>query len=74
MREGRKKVLRDAEAELAESLKLLHRVGYVARRLDVAQNTVRGWIHNGHVQAIRLPGGEYRISREELQRIESQRA
>ncbi len=47
----------------------LHTIPYVARRLLVAQSTVRGWIDTHKIRAIRTPGGHYRIPASELARI-----
>jgi excisionase family DNA binding protein len=46
----------------------------VAKQLRVDATTVRRWIHDGIVDAIRLPGGhskytKFRIKRETLERI-----
>jgi len=47
----------------------LLKVSEVAKRLRVAESTVRGWIARGDVRAVRLPGGVYRIPEEELERL-----
>jgi excisionase family DNA binding protein len=65
--------LKAADRELAEARHLL-RVSFVVRRLDVAPCTVRNWIQAGRIAAIRIPGGKYRIHRDELARIEASRA
>ncbi len=53
---------------------MLLRVVYVARQLDVSPSTIRGWIHSGHLEAMKLPRGEYRIPRSALDRITSSRS
>ncbi|HLG63669.1 MAG TPA: helix-turn-helix domain-containing protein [Ktedonosporobacter sp.] len=39
----------------------------VIRELDVNEKTVRRWIHNGELRAIRDVVGRYRISRSDLE-------
>jgi excisionase family DNA binding protein len=41
-------------------------VGFIARRTGVSNATVLRWIRMGQLSAFRLPGGHFRISREEL--------
>ena len=41
----------------------------VAELLRVHPATVRRWIGSGQVHAIRLPGGNYRITEAELDRL-----
>jgi excisionase family DNA binding protein len=41
----------------------------VADLLRVDESTVLRWIKEGDVEALRLPGGTYRIPRSEVERI-----
>jgi excisionase family DNA binding protein len=41
----------------------------VAEVLDVSHGTVLRWVRLGLVEAIKLPGGTYRIPRSELERL-----
>jgi len=41
-------------------------VGFVARRSGVSNATVLRWIRLGQLPAFRLPGGHFRISREDF--------
>lgn len=47
----------------------LHRVQYVAKRLGYNEATVRKWIRAQRLQAIRMPGGTYRVPATELDRL-----
>lgn len=38
-------------------------VGFIAKRCGVSNTTVLRWIGNGQLPAFRLPGGHYRIER-----------
>jgi len=38
-------------------------VGFIARRCGVSNTTVLRWISTGQLDAFRLPGGHYRIER-----------
>ncbi len=69
-RRAGKKPLSDSE----QDAHMLLRVDYVARLLDVAPSTIRGWIHSGDLEAVRLPRGEYRIPRSAIDRITSSRS
>jgi putative resolvase len=40
-----------------------------AERLKVSQTTVRRWIRSGHLRAVRLPGGRYRIDDQVIEAI-----
>jgi excisionase family DNA binding protein len=51
----------------------LLRMGAVARALGVHHDTVQGWCRNGWVTSSKTPGGHYRISREELERLRVRR-
>gem|GEM_PF-1631126 len=42
----------------------------VAERFDITAETARAWARSGKVQAIRLPGGQYRFRREDIEAIE----
>ncbi len=66
--DGARELLGTADREIAAADRLLH-VAFVARRLDVAQSTVRGWIRGNRIRAIKTPGGYYRIPASELERI-----
>jgi excisionase family DNA binding protein len=39
-------------------------VGFVAKRCGVSNTTVLRWISTGQLSAFRLPGGHYRIERD----------
>lgn len=41
----------------------------VARRFNVTGSSIRRWILDGHVAAIRTPGGQYRIDPAEVERL-----
>jgi len=41
----------------------------VAEELRVSVGTLRNWIRDGRVRAIRLPGGTLRITRAEFDRV-----
>jgi putative resolvase len=41
-------------------------------RLRVHPNTLRRWIHEGKVKAVRTPGGKFRIPEEEVLRLEGE--
>jgi excisionase family DNA binding protein len=41
-------------------------VGFIAKHCGVSNTTVLRWISAGHLPAFRLPGGHYRIGREDL--------
>jgi len=38
-------------------------VGFIAKRCGVSNTTVLRWINTGQLMAFRLPGGHYRIER-----------
>ena len=44
-------------------------VGTVARQCGVSNSTVRRWIAGGELPAFRLPGGHYRIDRDNFDRF-----
>ena len=49
-------------------------VNEVAERFKVTRYTVRNWIKDGYMRAMRFGGrGGYRISRDELRRFEHER-
>jgi len=39
-------------------------VGFIARRCGVSNTTVLRWINTGQLPAFRLPGGHFRVERE----------
>jgi excisionase family DNA binding protein len=41
-------------------------VGFIAKRCGVSNATVLRWIGNSQLPAFRLPGGHYRVSRQDL--------
>jgi excisionase family DNA binding protein len=41
-------------------------VGFVAKRCGVSNTTVLRWISTGQLSAFRLPGGHFRIGREDF--------
>ena len=41
-------------------------------RLRVHPNTLRRWIHEGRIKAVRTPGGKFRIPEEEVLKIEGE--
>jgi excisionase family DNA binding protein len=41
-------------------------VGFIARRCGVSNTTVLRWIGTGQLPAFRLPGGHYRIERNDF--------
>ncbi len=41
-------------------------VGFIAKHCGVSNTTVLRWISAGQLPAFRLPGGHYRIGREDL--------
>lgn len=49
------------------------RLTQVAEELGVSYWTVRRWVNNGKLEAIRLPSGGYRVERSEVERIRSQK-
>jgi excisionase family DNA binding protein len=44
-------------------------VSHAARILGVDEATVRPWIHRGSLPAVRMPGGRYRILRDDLRLV-----
>jgi len=40
-----------------------------ARILKVRCETIRRYIKNGHLKALTLPGGDYRLREEDIQRL-----
>lgn len=40
----------------------------LAALLDVHPNTVRAWLREGRIRAIRTPGGQYRIDPDEARK------
>jgi excisionase family DNA binding protein len=47
----------------------LLRPAEVARLLNVSQGTVRRWITEGHLTAIKTPGGQHRIDADSVARL-----
>ena len=47
----------------------LYTIEEVAQMMSVNHMTIRRWINNGQIAAIRLPGGGIRISQDEVTRI-----
>lgn len=45
------------------------RLADVAKALDVSDSTIRNWIRDKKVRAVKLLGGEYRIPVSEVERI-----
>jgi len=41
-------------------------VGFIAKRCGVSNTTVLRWISTGQLPAFRLPGGHFRIDREDF--------
>lgn len=41
-------------------------VGFIAKHCGVSNTTVLRWIGAGQIPAFRLPGGHYRVGREDL--------
>jgi len=44
-------------------------ISEVAAALKLTDATIRNWIERGHIKAVRLPSGIYRIEQVELDRI-----
>ena len=42
----------------------------VAERLETTADAVRGWAQSGKLTAIKLPSGQYRFVREDIEAIE----
>ncbi len=61
--EHERNTLRGIDAEYLSTKQL-------ARRLGVAERTVRRWIKDGRIQATRTPGGSLRVAARELDRIQ----
>ena len=53
--------------------KLLFRPDEVARIICVTRQTVYNWIQEGKIQVIKLPGGQYRVLRGEVERVLGER-
>jgi excisionase family DNA binding protein len=54
-----------------ETEQALIRPAAVALRLDVSPSTVRRWVNDGLLPAVRLPGGQIRILASDLERLSS---
>jgi len=46
-------------------------VGFIAKHCGVSNTTVLRWIGAGQLPAFRLPGGHYRIGREDLSEFQT---
>jgi excisionase family DNA binding protein len=44
-------------------------VGEAARILKVRRETIRRYIKNGHLKALTLPGGDYRLREGDIQKL-----
>ncbi len=44
-------------------------ISEVAKALKLTDATIRNWIERGHIQAVRLPSGIYRIAQSEVDRV-----
>jgi len=47
----------------------LHTPREAARRLGISYPTIKQWIYNGKLKAIKTPGGHYRIHEREIQAL-----
>lgn len=47
-------------------MKQVYTTGEVSKFCHVSYKTVLNWIHKGHINAFRLPGGDHRISHADL--------
>ena len=47
----------------------LLKVGEAARLLKVRRETIRRYIKDGHLQAVTLPGGDYRLRESDIQKL-----
>jgi excisionase family DNA binding protein len=47
----------------------LLRTEQVAKLLNTSAATVRNWIRLGLIEAVRLPSGQYRIRREDVEKM-----
>ena len=54
------------EKEMSEELL---RVEEAAKILKVRRETIRRYIKNGHLQALTLPGGDYRLRERDIQKL-----
>ena len=44
-------------------------VGEAARILKVRRETIRRYIKHGHLRAVTLPGGDYRLREQDIKRL-----
>jgi excisionase family DNA binding protein len=49
-------------------------VGEAAKLLKVRRETIRRYIKNGHLKAVTLPGGDYRLRERDIQKLLSRPA
>ena len=49
-------------------------VGEAAKLLKVRRETIRRYIKNGYLQAVTLPGGDYRLRERDIQKLLSRPA
>jgi excisionase family DNA binding protein len=49
-------------------------VGEAAKLLQVRRETIRRYIKNGHLKAVTLPGGDYRLRERDIQGVLSRPA
>jgi excisionase family DNA binding protein len=47
----------------------LLRTEQVAKMLNVAPSTVRNWVRLGRLRSVKLPGGQYRIARRDVEKL-----
>ncbi len=47
----------------------LHTPREAARRLGISYPTIKQWIYNGKLKAVKTPGGHYRIHEREIQAL-----
>lgn len=48
------------------------KVERVAQMFDVSQYTVRDWLKTGKLNGIKSPGGQWRVTKEEVERFANQ--
>lgn len=60
-----RELLKQADHEIRAA----ERVAYLARKLDLTPRTIRSWCKAGHISAIQLPSGRWRIAMSEVHRL-----